>query len=331
MAYRMDTRNISEMFFEKHFNSIGKVGNATSALSIENDIVDFYCKISNISNFIATEMSMCGYQDLIVDESAASEVFFINACLDGGLAYYTASYRDLLYQFEPGRLYFGYSRGDLPYSTNVPGQQKHSFFAFYFNRETILEYLQAFDNPALIKIVERTEKGGLLNSVPITRHQRGLLMKLAQSDYRGMVHRLYYECVATELLLSMLHAVCDNKPRPIRLSRRDHEKLHEAKHLLTQDLQNPPSIAELSKQVALNEDKLKKGFRLVFNQTVFKLLTESRMQQAYQDLFSTDMSVAEIAYQAGYENVSNFIAVFRKAYGKTPGALRKDTRKYYLL
>ena len=59
--------------------------------------------------------------------------------------------------------------------------------------------------------------------------------------------------------------------------------------------------------------------------TFMELLTDSRMKHAVSLLKSTNLSVTDVAFQVGYENVENFIRTFRKKYGMTPTDYRKTS------
>ncbi len=101
------------------------------------------------------------------------------------------------------------------------------------------------------------------------------------------------------------------------------EKIHEAKRLLLADMNNTPTIPELSRHVGLNECKLKYGFRKVYNQTVFECLYDFKMVLARKLLLDTDKTVLEIAFECGYGDASNFAASFKRKYGVTPKQFRK--------
>ncbi len=58
--------------------------------------------------------------------------------------------------------------------------------------------------------------------------------------------------------------------------------------------------------------------------TFSEILIECRMKQAVTLLKSTVLSVSEISYRIGYENCENLIKTFKRTYGKTPSAYRKD-------
>ena len=101
-----------------------------------------------------------------------------------------------------------------------------------------------------------------------------------------------------------------------------YHKIHEARHILLSDICNPPSIKELSLQVGINEDKLKKGFKEVFGMTVYGTLYHHKMQLAKQYLLDSSLLINEIALLCGYNYVSHFSTAFKRFWGCTPGEMR---------
>ncbi len=96
------------------------------------------------------------------------------------------------------------------------------------------------------------------------------------------------------------------------------------KNILYEHMINPPSITELAKTVGLNSTKLKKGFKLVYNNTIFGFLRDIRLERAKTLLFNEDMTIADIANQVGYSNPSKFSKAFKKnKYGLNPKEVRK--------
>lgn len=114
----------------------------------------------------------------------------------------------------------------------------------------------------------------------------------------------------------------------INYSEYDLDALQEAKKILINNMQNPPSIIELSRQVKLNEFKLKHGFKKVFNTTPYGFLLEYKLHEAKQLLESGDMNVSEVAFEIGYKQVHGFSNAFLKRFGIRPKDIIKN-RKYY--
>jgi AraC-like DNA-binding protein len=95
-------------------------------------------------------------------------------------------------------------------------------------------------------------------------------------------------------------------------------KIKHAKEHLLQNLDNAPTIKELSKIAGLNEFQLKAGFKEIYGNTVYGYLLDHKLDQARALLDVKKFKVNEVAAQIGYSNTSHFIAAFRKKFGITP-------------
>ncbi|MFR8542831.1 MAG: helix-turn-helix domain-containing protein [Enterocloster sp.] len=71
------------------------------------------------------------------------------------------------------------------------------------------------------------------------------------------------------------------------------------------------------------ETSLKNYFRGVFGENLSTFLREVRMRRAAELLQSSELRVAEIAAQVGYENQSKFAAVFVRHFGCPPLEYRR--------
>ena len=74
---------------------------------------------------------------------------------------------------------------------------------------------------------------------------------------------------------------------------------------------------------ALPEDRLKwiqaeKGFKKLFTRTPYDYHLEIKMKEAKQLLLDPESSIYMVAYQVGYQHVSNFCIQFKKRFGVTP-------------
>ena len=70
--------------------------------------------------------------------------------------------------------------------------------------------------------------------------------------------------------------------------------------------------------IGSNEFKLKQGFRLLYNNTVYGVFSEYRMEKAKQYLLNTQMPVSEIALQIGFELQSSFRKAFKRHFLMPP-------------
>jgi YesN/AraC family two-component response regulator len=79
----------------------------------------------------------------------------------------------------------------------------------------------------------------------------------------------------------------------------------------------------LASRVNTNESKLRKGFKLVNNKTIYEYLTQIRIEKAKEMLETTDAPVKAIAIKLGYD-VSNLVKQFKKITGMAPVEWRKQ-------
>jgi AraC-like DNA-binding protein len=103
-----------------------------------------------------------------------------------------------------------------------------------------------------------------------------------------------------------------------------YDKIMEAEAILLAHLQtNLPTLEKIAKQVALSESTLKRHFKAIFGRNIYEYYLEQKMNLAKNMLLEKPLSVNEAAEILGYEKVSNFIDIFKKHHGFSPGRMKK--------
>lgn len=82
-------------------------------------------------------------------------------------------------------------------------------------------------------------------------------------------------------------------------------------------------IQDIADFVGLNADYLAKYFKKDTGMALKDYIVQTKIEMAKQLLNKTEKSVSEIAMDVGYDNVSNFIQVFKKNTQETPVEFRK--------
>lgn len=334
MPYKIATKDFTEAlhetiktythaFYEVHAQLNSAPSSGSTRLLLPPRFGEGELKVRKMRDATFSSINMCFFDDVRLTETAQESAFCINVNLGVEVIYdVTDLHQDC--RFPPRMISLGYSRRGEVYHTEIAKSDRVQSLSFFFSAEQLRQYLIEFDQSILIQQINKARQMQVFVQVLISARHQYLISRLVNNPYHGSLERLYFESVAGELLIALLEALCQKKPTSISLTPRDRELLEMARKLLLEDLQNPPTITQLAKSVGLNVDKLKKGFRTQFNTTMFKTLTEQRMREAAEKLRRRDISIAEIAYDSGYENVSKFIATFKKTYGVTPGMMRKE-------
>ncbi|MEO1433413.1 MAG: AraC family transcriptional regulator [Cyanobacteria bacterium J06633_8] len=139
--------------------------------------------------------------------------------------------------------------------------------------------------------------------------------------YRGANRRLYLEGKALELIAGYLEQLSTdieeiNNSRVIKAG--DIERIYQAREILFNNLETPPSLINLARVVGLNDYKLKQGFQEVFGTTVFGCLQQQRLEKAKILLEDSTLNVTAIAQRVGYASPSSFHRAFKKHFGFSP-------------
>ncbi len=162
--------------------------------------------------------------------------------------------------------------------------------------------------------------------LPITMPMKWIINTIRQNRRSGVLKRLFLEAKILELLmLQVEQAEIRESQIGERAARATMaEALYEAKSILEKSLVHPPTIRNLAKMVGLNEFSLKKGFREMFQETIYGFVSKARMQQAREILLEGNLSIHEVSLLAGYKNPQHFTAAFKKHYGVPPSKVVRE-------
>jgi AraC-like DNA-binding protein len=147
---------------------------------------------------------------------------------------------------------------------------------------------------------------------------------ILKCPYDENLRKFYFENKLRDFLFELLVQMYDTVPAADNsLSPADTSSVLKAKEFILNDLSRHFTIQQISRQVHLNEFKLKAGFKQQFGTGIFECLLQARMQKAREFLIETDKPIKEIASLTGYDFLTSFITAFRKYFGYTPGSIRR--------
>jgi AraC-like DNA-binding protein len=88
-------------------------------------------------------------------------------------------------------------------------------------------------------------------------------------------------------------------------------------------------LEDLEEALHLNRFYLAKTFKEVTGTTIFRYLTERRINEAkLLILLEPDLSITEVAYRVGFKHASHFSRMFRQLVAMTPDEYRRQSRRY---
>jgi transcriptional regulator GlxA family with amidase domain len=99
-------------------------------------------------------------------------------------------------------------------------------------------------------------------------------------------------------------------------------RVHEAMARIEATCREPLPLGELASSVGLSPFHFLRVFRSVTGTTPHQYLIGARLRLAIRMLLDTDLPVTRIAYEVGFQDLSNFVNTFRRVIGSSPGAYR---------
>ena len=159
----------------------------------------------------------------------------------------------------------------------------------------------------------------------MTPEMFNIISKIFQNKYEGTAQILFLKSQVTELLSHFFSLI--TAPEKSKENEEDKKKIMLAKDIITNNMDKPPSLNELSRIIGLNSNKLKKNFKEMFGVPVFKYIQAERLTNAYSLLRQGDMTVQEVAWFVGYESLSSFSNAFNKRFGSRPSEIKSLSNK----
>lgn len=208
-------------------------------------------------------------------------------------------------------------------SCEFRGKQEYLTFDIYYSNELLQQLTYFF--PELQRTIENSKMKLLLkNPVFITSDMRDIIQQIINCPFDETTRKFYFDLKVREYLYLMLQRAYTKEKVTHQFTAYETECIKKAHDYLVEDLsREPPSVRALSRIAAINEFKLKVGFKQIFGQSIFGALHDARMRKAKELILSSNKPLKEICTLTGYPRITNFITAFRKKYGYTPGSLRR--------
>ncbi len=221
--------------------------------------------------------------------------------------------------------YFVFGSGTAPLETySTPGNEQILEVNVHLEPAILQSFLgESFDltSAGLAHLIRPEEQLYYQRAGTSTVAMQTALHQIIHCPFAGITKKIYLESKVWELVALLIEQeleLTSGKYRRPSLRGDDIERIHQAKDILLGNIEQPPSLLNLARQVGLNDCTLKRGFREVFGTTAFGYLHEYRLEQARQLLQERHLNISEIARSVGFSSCSCLSRAFRKKYGVSP-------------
>ncbi|MCL5292182.1 MAG: helix-turn-helix domain-containing protein [Actinobacteria bacterium] len=107
------------------------------------------------------------------------------------------------------------------------------------------------------------------------------------------------------------------------------QKIEEVKEYVREHLSDPEALrlSLLSRTMLVSPFHLSRTFSLLEGETLQEFIARTRMERAAQLLRETERPILDVCFEVGLNSTSHFSKQFKKHFGLTPLAYRKDPSK----
>ena len=164
----------------------------------------------------------------------------------------------------------------------------------------------------------------------MTPQMKTVLFQIFNCQHQNRIGKIYLESKALELIALKLEQVLGptslaggNKA----MQSDDLDRIIRARDLLVEELQYPPSLSDLARQVGMSNPRLNRGFRRVYGCTVFEHLRKERLVHARILIEEHPGDLTRIAFESGFCSSSHFAKSFAREYGILPSEYQNSLPK----
>jgi transcriptional regulator GlxA family with amidase domain len=104
------------------------------------------------------------------------------------------------------------------------------------------------------------------------------------------------------------------------------EQIAQAQSWMQQNAHTDIQIKDLADSLKMSLRNFNRRFKSATHLTPLQYLQNVRMRTAGELLHTSNLSIAEIAYKSGYQDLSHFTGLFKKYFGTTPSQYRTMVR-----
>ncbi len=111
------------------------------------------------------------------------------------------------------------------------------------------------------------------------------------------------------------------------LSSKESYRVNVINNYIKDTIQDKHSLEELSDKLSISKEAFCRFFKRTFDKTFSNYVNEYKITIASKMLIETDMSVSEIGYQSGFNNLSFFHRQFNRYKGMSPKGYRRQFQR----
>lgn len=201
---------------------------------------------------------------------------------------------------------------NIPHTYGADSQTPWTIYWAHFQGDHALTYFQYLSSDNLTIPVHVTLRDTLIN----------LFQYVLKSPHQGLTlsNLIHTSSALNHILCSLFFA---NPAYVPGITAPQYKAIEKSIHFMHRHKDRPLTLAQLAAQAALSIPHFSRLFKLKTGSSPVDFFNRLRIQQACQQLITTNQSVKEVAFSLGYSDPYYFSRSFKKVMGVSPGQYRE--------
>jgi AraC-like DNA-binding protein len=124
----------------------------------------------------------------------------------------------------------------------------------------------------------------------------------------------------------LVEVIADKPPQKTRVTARDRRRAVETALWIDAHSSRPIELEDMAREAGVSAFHFLRHFSAVLGVTPHQYLVRSRLRHAARLLSEDDRAVTDVAYDVGFNDLSNFVRTFHRAAGVSPSKFRRASR-----
>lgn len=195
-----------------------------------------------------------------------------------------------------------------------------------FHRELFLESLLNKKQFHSLSIMFENAKKGIVFSRPVIEKVKGRILALTQNT-NGFLAVMELIMILYELSNDPNSRMLSNSTFTKDTDSTESRRVQKVISYLQSNYQNEVRLNDVAGFIGMSEAAFSRFMKKRTGRNFIEYLNDLRLGIASRQLVNTSKSIAEISFESGFNNISNFNRLFKKRKGVTPKEFRENYSK----
>lgn len=205
----------------------------------------------------------------------------------------------------------------LKKAISIEYEKSGDFMLFFLKDSFLKEFTQG------IKVYEKPRDELVpVSVIPADKRLIGFIESL--KPYMGEINSIDENLIKLKMFELLYDLGNINKNLLNQLLQLNRQARQNLEYVLENNYMNPVSMEDLAYLSGRSLSGFKRDFQAQYKIPPSQWLRERRLARTKELLETTGMTVTDICFAAGFENVSHFSRLFKEHYGHSPSSYRKE-------